>query len=107
RLVLARANEHEYHVDHRAGLFYIRTNQNAKNFRLVTAPAEDPQPKNWKELIPHRPDVLLEGVDLFAQHAVLSEREAGLPTRRVLDLRTGQDHRLEFPEPVYAVSQAL
>ncbi len=107
RLLLARENEHEYHVDHRAGLFYIRTNKDAKNFRLVTGPAEDPQPKNWKELIPHRPDVLLEGVDLFAQHAVLSEREAGLPTRRIRDLRNGQDHRLEFPEPVYSVFNDL
>jgi oligopeptidase B len=103
RVVLPRENDHEYHVEHRDGLLYIRTNKGAKNFRLVTAPVDDPRPQNWKELIPHRSDVLLEGIDLFVHHGVVSERSDGLPRLRVLDLRTGTARALEFPEPVYAV----
>src|SRR5207245_4100340 len=103
KVVLPRENEHEYQVNHRDGVFYIRTNKGAKNYRLVTAPADDPSPKSWKEMIRHRADVLLENVDLFVHHAVVSERANGLPKRRIIDLRSGKDHGLEFPEPVYSV----
>jgi oligopeptidase B len=101
QVVLPRENDHEYHVDHRGGLFYIRTNKDAKNYRLVTAPVATP--RDWKELVPHRPDVLLEGVDLFRDHCVLAERENALPHLAVIDLRTQARHRLDFPEPVYTV----
>lgn len=103
RIVLPRENGHEYTVDHRDGLFYIRTNKAAQNFRLVTASATDPRPENWKEMVPHRADVFLEGVDLFARHCVLSEREHGLPTRRVVNLDTGESRAIDFPEPAYAL----
>jgi oligopeptidase B len=102
-VVLPRANEHRYSVSHRDGRFYIRTNKDACNFRLVTAPVGNPEPKNWKELIPHQADVLLEEVELFANHCVAGEREGGLTHRRVIDLRTGKAHRLAFPDPVYTV----
>src|SRR5262249_13316764 len=62
RLILAREPDHIYTVAHRKGLFYIVTNKGAKNYRLVTAPVETPEPANWKELIPHRKDVVLENV---------------------------------------------
>jgi oligopeptidase B len=103
RVVLPRQDDHEYQVDHRDGLFYVRTNKDAKNFRLVTAPALDPSIAHWKEMIPHRPDVLLEGVDLFARHMVVSERSNGLPRRRIFDLAAGHVREMEFPEPVYSV----
>jgi oligopeptidase B len=103
RLILAREEKHEYHVDHRDGLFYIRTNKGAKNFRLVTAPVNDPQPKNWKEVIAHRPDVLLENVDLFENHGVVLERSQALPRLRILDLGKGTEHTVAMPEPIYSV----
>ncbi len=103
RVVLPREDDHKYQVHHRDGLFYLRTNKDAKNYRLVTAPAADPRPSNWKELIAHRPAALLEAVDVFARHAVVAEREGGLPKLRVLDLGTGKDHTMAFPEPVYSV----
>ena len=65
QVVLPREKGHKYSVEHRDGLFYLRTNRDAKNFRLVTAPVSSPSPPNWKELLPHRADVLLEGVELF------------------------------------------
>lgn len=104
KLVLPRELEHEYYVAHRDELFYIRSNQGARNFRLLTAPAADPRPENWKEIVPHRPDVMLEGVELFRNHMVLLERQDGLPRFRVTDLRSGKTHDVEFPEPAYTAS---
>jgi oligopeptidase B len=103
RLIQQRENEHEYYVDHRDGLFYIRTNKGAKNFRVVTAPASDPQEKNWKEFIEHRKNRMIESVSLFAGHAVISERENGLPHLRIIDFETSNSHRIDMPEPVYSV----
>jgi oligopeptidase B len=101
-LLLPREAGREYFVDHHGDLFYIRVNDAGRNFRLVSAPISDPQKKNWKELIPHRKDVMLEGMDFFANHYVAYEREDGLIKARVTDLRSNQAHRIEFPEPVYA-----
>src|SRR5207253_292896 len=91
-------------VDHRGDLFYIRTNKGAKNFRVVTAPVSDPLEKNWKELVAHRPLVKIDSIDLFANHAVLSEWENGLQQIEVVDFKTNKRHRIEFPEPVYSAS---
>ncbi|MFL5340300.1 MAG: S9 family peptidase, partial [Gemmataceae bacterium] len=104
KVVLAREPDHEYDVEHRDGLFYIRTNKGAKNFKLVTTPVEKPQPENWKEVLPHRPDVLLDGEVLFKNYAVFQEHELGLPYLAIHDFATGKTKRLEFPEPVYSVS---
>ena len=106
RVVAAREPLHEYEVDHRGDRFYIRTNSGGRNFRLVSAPVSDPDKENWMEVIPHRPSVMLEGMDFFANYYVLLEREDGLQRLRVADLRTGQWHRIEFPEPAYAASPA-
>jgi oligopeptidase B len=103
KIVLPREIDHRYQVDHRNGLFYITTNKNAKNYRLVTAPVEDPEPKNWKELIPHREKVLLEGVDIFSFHAIIRERENGLPVLHILDLETDKAQPVSFAEPVFSI----
>jgi oligopeptidase B len=102
--VLPRKKGHKYSVEHRDGLFYIRTNADAKNFRLVTAPVADPSPNNWKELIPERRDVLLDRFELFQNYAVVSEKSAALEHFRVLDFGSGQWHEMDFPETVYAAS---
>jgi oligopeptidase B len=104
RVILPREADHEYSVDHRGGLFYIRTNQGAKNFRLVTAPVSEPGKANWKEIIPHRPAVKLDDIDLFADHLVVSELEGGLQHIRITNLKNNKTHRLTFPEPVYSAS---
>jgi oligopeptidase B len=107
-MIASREKDHEYDVDHGTGpagdLFYIRTNGGGRrNFRLVTAPVEAPGPAHWAELLPHREHVMLEEVDVFRDHAVVHEREAGLVRLRVLDLRDGASHHVEFPEPAYDV----
>jgi oligopeptidase B len=101
-LVAPRQHEHEYDIDHHGEFFYIRTNDKGRNFRLVKAPVADPRRENWQEVVPHRPHVMLEGVELFKSHYVLLEREHGLPEFRVVDLRTGAQRSVEFPEPAYS-----
>jgi len=104
KIILPRQPEHEYDVDHRGDLFYIRTNKGAKNFRVVTAPASDPSEKNWKEFVAHRPAVKVEDINLFADHAVLSEWENGLEQIEIVDFRQNARHRVVFPEPVYSTN---
>jgi oligopeptidase B len=105
RLLAPREHQHEYHVDHGGQLFYIRTNgAGRRNYRLVTAPVADPRPVNWREVIPHRDDVMLEDVDVFADHYVVHERREGLPRLRVTALDTGDAHDIQFPEPAYDVA---
>ena len=102
KVILPRQPEHEYDVNHRNDLFYIRTNKGAKNFRVVTAPVNDPSEKNWKEFVAHRPAVKIDGISMFANHAVLSEWEDGLEQLEVVDFKTDKRHRIKFPEPVYS-----
>ncbi len=103
RVVLPRETDHEYHVLHRDGLFYIRSNKDAPTFRILTAPVGDPASKNWTEFIPYTENVTLEGVELFNSHGVVLEREDGLQNLRIIDFETGKQHRIEFPDPVYSV----
>lgn len=102
KILMVRQPDHEYDATHRGGLFYIRTNKGAKNFRVVTAPASDPSEANWKEFVAHRPAVKIEAVSLFADHAVLSEWENGLQTLEVINFKTNKRNHVEFPEPVYS-----
>src|SRR5208283_5559313 len=83
KLICAREEMHEYSIDHRNGLLFIRTNDRGRNFRLVTAPEATPGRENWMELIAHREAVMLEDVDLFAGFFIACEREDGLPRLRL------------------------
>jgi len=102
KTIAPRIPEQEYEVEHHGDLFYIRTNDKGRNFRLVKAPVKAPGRENWQEVVPHRPAVMLEGVDFFSTFYVLGERENGLPQARFTDLSTGESHRLAFPEPTYS-----
>ena len=104
KLLLPRKEMHEYYLDHIGDRFYIRTNDKGKNFRLVTAAVSDPRQENWKELIPHRKEVMLEDVDCFAGHYLVHERENGIPKVGITDLKSGKSHYIEYPEPVYVTS---
>jgi oligopeptidase B len=101
KLMHPREANHEYYADHHGDLFYIRTNDQGRNFRLVTAPTADPRRQNWKELVPHRSNVMLEGLDCFARHYVVYERENTLLKARITDVQSGETHPLSFSEPVY------
>lgn len=103
KVILPRQEGHEYDVDHYNGLFYITTNKDAKNFRVVTAPISDPSEKNWKTFIQHNPKVKIDGLTTFANHLVVSEKEGGLNHLRVIDMKTSQSHRIATDESDYAV----
>jgi oligopeptidase B len=97
-----RQPDHEYFVDHGGDRFYIRTNEGGRrNFRLVWTPVDDPRPERWTELIPHREDVMLEELDVFADHYVLHERQDGLIRIRVTERASEISHHVDFPEPAY------
>lgn len=102
KLLLARREDHEYYPDHHGSRFFIRTNDNGRNFRLVEAPVADPGEKNWREVLAHRDDVMIEDIDCFTGHLVVSELSGGLPRLTVTDLATGAAHAITFPEPVYS-----
>jgi oligopeptidase B len=102
KLIVPRRQDHEYYVDDHGDQFLIRTNDKGRNFRLVSAPISDPSEKNWKELLPHRPNVMLSGIDVFKDFYVRVEREEALPYLTVVDFKSGNTHRIAFPEPVYS-----
>jgi oligopeptidase B len=91
----------EYYLDHHGDEFYIRTNDTGRNFRLVKAAVADPSAKNWKEVVPHRADVMLQDTDFFRDFYVLVERDKGLIELTVTDFKTGKTARVEFPEKAY------
>ncbi|MBC5829627.1 MAG: S9 family peptidase [Candidatus Eremiobacteraeota bacterium] len=102
KVILPRTTDHRYSVDHRANLFYIITNKNAPDNRLVTAPVDAPQEVNWKVVVPERAGVHIDGVDLFARYAVISERSGGFTNFEVLDFATGSLKPLTLPELAHA-----
>jgi oligopeptidase B len=125
-VIAPREPDHEYYVDHHpnpltrehrarnpedpGGYFFIRTNSLGRTFRLVCAPAADPQRARWRQIIANRRDVMISGADVFRSHIVLSEREGGLPYLRIVDLGVeapdalSASHRIAFREPAYNAS---
>jgi oligopeptidase B len=101
KLVHLRQQDMEYRMTHHDDKFLIVTNENAKNFKLMQAPVSDPSKKNWKELVPHRKSVKLDGIEVFEDFLVSYERENGLKQITIMDFSTNEKHRVEFPEPVY------
>ena len=103
RTFLPRQRGHEYDIDHYRGRFTIRTNDGARNFRLMEAEGDPPPSGAWRELIPHREDVLITGFELFRDHLVVAERHAGLTRLRVRRW-DGREHHVAFDEAAFAVS---
>ena len=104
KIVVPREPGHEYDVDYYDGQFYITTNKNAVNFRVVTAPVADPSEKNWKPFIEHNPNVKIDGLETFAGHLVVSEREGGLTYLRIIDMKTKLSHRIANSESDYELT---
>jgi oligopeptidase B len=90
-----------YGIDHWEDQFLVRTNWEAKNFRLMSAPLNRTTREYWKELIPNRSDVLLESIEPFKNFWVINERKEGLTQLRIREMPSGQEHYLDFGEPAY------
>ena len=90
-----------YGIDHWEDQFLVRTNWEAKNFRLMSAPLNRTTREYWKELIPNRSDVLLESIEPFQNFWVINERKEGLTQLRIREMPSGKEHYLDFGEPAY------
>ncbi|MFW9854686.1 MAG: S9 family peptidase [Candidatus Thorarchaeota archaeon] len=102
RLIQIRKPKLEYYPEHWNGKFLLRTNKGeARNFKIVETPVGHPSIENWKELVPHRPAVMIQSFDVFVNHLVLFERQNGLRTIHILNRETEADHYITFPEAVY------
>jgi oligopeptidase B len=104
RIFLPRSRGHEYGVDHFGDWFYIRTNDQAQNFRLMRTPVDRTAREHWQEVIPHRDDVLLQSFEIFKDHLVVSERKDGLVQLRIRPWSGAAEHYLDFGEPAYFAS---
>ncbi len=103
-IFLEREDDHLYSVDHdpASNRFIVESNWNAINFRLLEANLENSNNKKlWKELIPHRKDVLLQSVIPFPQHLVIMERENGLKNLKILDKKSQSIKNINFNDPTY------
>ncbi|MEQ1823180.1 MAG: S9 family peptidase [Fimbriimonadaceae bacterium] len=89
-----------YSMDHRNGLLYITTNDKGSNFRVVTAPVGNPAQENWKELIPERPETVINGVLTFRDFMVISVRSGGFTQLHVKSYETGKRFALPMADPV-------
>lgn len=97
-----REEDLEYAVEHYQDEFYIITNEGeATNFKIVTAKVNQCSKEYWKELIPHREEVLLEGFEIFKNYLVIEERERGLLQIRIIDTISDEEHEIPFHDPTY------
>jgi oligopeptidase B len=107
KVIQPRKKSLEYSVNHFRNKFYIITNYKAKNFRLMETSIRNPGIKNWKELIPHRDDVLLENIEIFSKYFVLTERKDGLIQLRIVNWRTKKENYINFGEEAYLASVGI
>ena len=98
---IPREPVHEYGIEHFRDKFYILTNWEAENFRLMEVSEDNTDKSNWKEVIPHRGEVLLSDLEVFKDFMVVSERKNGLTHINIIDQNTGKSQYLDFGEPAY------
>ncbi len=102
KIIQPRIRGLEYSVDHFDGFFYIRTNLDAQNFKLVKTPVHKTEKENWEVVIPHRNEVFLQDFDLFRKYLVVSERKEGITHLRVMPWE-GPEYYIGFDEEVFTV----
>ena len=107
RIFQPRIKDVLYHIDHSGDHFLIVTNLDAKNFRLMETGTGSTMRENWKEVIQHRADVLMERIDVFKDFWVITERKDGLIRLRVRELSNGDEHYVDFGEPAYTVHPSV
>lgn len=104
KVISPRRQDHEYSATFDMGEFYIVTNKDAENSKVVRAPAADPSEANWKDFIPHDPAIKIENISFFKDYAVVSELENGLEYIKVMDRKSKRANmRIATPESVYTM----
>jgi len=108
KVLAPRREGHEYSADYDGGEFYLVTNKDAENFKVMRAPASDPSEKNWTDFIPYNPAVKVDDINFFKDYILVSEVENGLEYIRVMDRKTRRaPSRIETPETVYTMGLSL
>jgi len=102
-VIQPRQRDLEYWIDHADDIFYIRTNLDAPNYKLMTTPVDRTQKENWTEFISHDDDILLERVEIFNEFIAIGERKDGMDHIRIMDRETEESHYLNFEEEAYTV----
>lgn len=103
-----RTINHEYNIDHVGNEFYIRTNSDsASNFKLMKTEEGKTERANWKEVIPHRSDVLIESFELFDNWLVVQERIKGLSNLNIINRKDGNQYNIDFGEETYTSSISI
>ena len=101
-IVQPREQGHRYYICPHINEFFIVSNDDAKNYKVMVASIQHPGIENWKEFIPHRDSVSID-IDVFKDYMVIYERENALEKIRILDLNTKEEHYIDFPEPIYTI----
>ncbi len=107
RVFQPRQQNFQYFIEHFNDKFYVHTDWNAPNFRMMETPENKTGRENWKEVIPYRKDVYISGFTVFKNHLVLSEVKDALRQLRIINQTTKQDEYLHFDEPVFTVSEGM
>lgn len=102
KIIQPRTRGLEYQVDHFGDHFYIRTNLNALNFKLVKTPINKTEKENWEDVIAHRPDVYFDDIDIFKDFLVISERKEGITQLRIMPWNNSGEYYIDFEEEVYS-----
>ena len=103
KIIHPRERNLEYSISHYNDNFYVLTNWEAQNFRLMKTPVSSTSKANWEEVIPHREDVLLRDIDIFKNYLVLNERKEGLTNIRVINWVKNSEHYITFNDPTYSL----
>ena len=104
RVFEPRLRGREYSIDHVGDSFYILTNDDARNFRMMKTPTARTSRRNWTELVAHRDDVFLQSFEVFRDYLVLSERKEGLTRFQVMPWTGRGTHYIEISEPAYTLT---
>ena len=102
-----REDDHEYGIAHFGDFWYVSTNWNAKNYKLMKTPTSKTGKENWTEVIAHRDDVLLEDLEIFTDYLVLGERQDGLTKLRIIPWDGSEEHYIKFNDPAYMVYSSV
>jgi oligopeptidase B len=105
--VLPRSENHLYSVEYYQKYFYITSNRDAINFKLMKAQVGEPNEDTWQEVIPHRKDVLLDGIDIFKNYLVVSERKNGLTEIRIKKWGSDFEYYIPFKEKAYSAYPSI
>ncbi|MDA3871814.1 MAG: S9 family peptidase [Candidatus Marinimicrobia bacterium] len=103
KIIQPRQKDLEYDVDHIGKYFYIRTNKDAKNFKIVKTEIEHLSQEYWVDVIPAREDILISDFEIFNNYLVVKEFKNALPFIKILDFINDKKYTIDIKEPAYTL----